>query len=79
MFGITRASGMQLFKAYQKQGKITCIKGKDENPISFYTANIAFVGDGTKFICKAKYNADKHSIGRLEKYIRSTMPNAFTA
>lgn len=78
MFSINRAGGMALYKAYQKQGKITCVKGKDENPISFYTANIAFVGDGSKFIVKAKYNADKNSINRLEKYIMATMPNAFS-
>lgn len=52
MFKINRASGMALFKAYQKKGKITCIKGKDHNPTSFFTTNLSFVGDGNSICCE---------------------------
>ena len=79
MFKINRASGMKLFKSYQKQGHITCIKGKDENPISFYTTNLAFVGDGTKFIVKSKFGANKLALISLEKYLKNKMPYAFSA
>lgn len=79
MFKINRASGMALFRAYKKQGKITCTKGKDENPISFYTQNIAFVGDGTAFTVKSKFGADKNALIGFEKYLKNKMPYAFSA
>ena len=79
MFKINRASGMKLFRAYKHQGKITCTKGKDENPISFYTTNLAFVGDGTAFTVKSKFGANKNALISFEKYLKSNMPYAFSA
>ena len=79
MFKINRASGMALLKAYQKKGQITCIKGKDHNPTSFFTMNLSFVGDGTAFVVKSKYKADSNALGSLEQYLRNKMPNAFAS
>lgn len=79
MFSINRASAMALFNSYKKQGKITCIKGKEHNPTSFFTTNLSFTGDATKFIVKSKYKADAKALGSLEQYLRNKMPNAFTS
>lgn len=79
MFKINRASGMALFRAYQKQGKITCIKGKSHNPTSFFTNNLSFTGDQSNFIVKVKYKADAKALGSLEQYLRNKMPNAFAS
>ena len=79
MFKINRASGMALYKSYQKKGLITCVRGEDHNPISFYTKNLAFVGDSSSFAVKSKYNADTNKLNQLEKYIKNNMPNAFSA
>lgn len=79
MFSINRATGMALFKSYQKRGLITCIKGKDFNPTSFFTMNLSFVGDGTAFVVKSKFKADPKALGSLEQYLRNKMPNAFAS
>ena len=79
MFKINRASGMALFKSYQAKGKITCIKGKDFNPTSFFTTNLSFIGDGTAFVVKSKFKADANALGSLEQYLKNKMPNAFTS
>ena len=79
MFKINRASGMALYKAYQKRGQITCIKGKDHNPTSFFTKNLSFTGDLSTFVVKSKYKADTKALGSLEQYLRNKMPNAFAS
>lgn len=79
MFKINRASGMTLFKSYQSKGKIKCIRGKEHNPISFYTDNLAFIGDGSTFTVKSKYNSNANALNALESYIKTNMPNAFSA
>lgn len=79
MFKINRASGMALYRAYKKQNKITCIKGKDFNPTSFFTANLSFTGDQSTFVVKSKYKADANALGSLEQYLRNKMPNAFAS
>ena len=79
MFKINRASGMVLFKSYQKKGQITCIKGKDFNPTSFFTKNLSFTGDQSTFVVKSKYKADAIALGSLEQYLRNKMPNAFAS
>jgi hypothetical protein len=79
MFKINRASGMALYKAYQQKGLITCIKGKEHNPTSFFTKNISFVGDLSSFVVKSKYKADGSALSRLEQYLKKNMPNSFSA
>lgn len=79
MFKINRASGMTLYKAYQAKGQITCKKGKDHNPTSFFTKNLSFVGDSSTFVVKSKYKADANALGSLEQYLKSKMPNAFAS
>lgn len=79
MFKINRASGMALYRAYKKQNKITCIKGKEHNPTSFFTANLSFTGDQSTFVVKSKYKADAKALGSLEQYLHNKMPNAFAS
>ena len=79
MFKINRATGMVLYKAYKKKGQITCIKGKDFNPTSFFTKNLSFTGDSSTFVVKSKYKADAKALGSLEQYLKNKMPNAFAS
>ncbi len=76
MFKITRALYTKLYKAYDKQKKITCIRGKSDNPDSYFTNNISFSldSDGKTATVKSKFGKQARYCNELMQYINNNHP-----
>ena len=68
-FVITKALYSKLYSAYRKNGKITCVRGKNESPDSFFTPNISFTLNGERAIVKTKYGKNQWFTQQLLEYI----------
>ena len=71
MFAITKALYAKLYKAYDKQKKITCVRGKSDNPDSYFTNNISFSldSDGNTAIVKSKFGKQASFTNSLMKWV----------
>lgn len=75
MFKITRALYTKLYKAYESKGKITCKRGKSDNPDSYFTANISFTlnQDNTATV-KPKFGKQASFTNSLMKLVNDKHP-----
>ena len=75
MFVITKALYTKLYRAYDKQKKITCVRGKDESPDSYFTANISFTlnQDNTATV-KSKFGKQARYCNELMQYVNNNYP-----
>lgn len=73
-FIITKALYSKLYSAYRHKEQITCVRGKDESPDSFFTANISFTLNGNRAIVKTKYNKNQWFTEQLLVYINKKYP-----
>ena len=73
MFKITKALYTKLYKAYDKKKKITCIRGKSDNPDSYFTSNISFTlnSDGKTATVKSKFGKQARYCNELMQYINN--------
>lgn len=71
MFAITKALYTKLYKAYDKQKKITCVRGKSDNPDSYFTNNISFTlnSDGKTATVKPKFGKQASFTNSLMKWV----------
>lgn len=76
MFKITKALYTKLYKAYDKQKKITCVRGKSDNPDSYFTSNISFTldSDDNTAIVKSKFGKQARYCNELMQYINNNHP-----
>ena len=76
MFKITKALYTKLYKAYDKKGKITCVRGKSDNPDSYFTSNISFTlnSDGKTATVKPKFGKQARYCNELMQYINENHP-----
>lgn len=76
MFKITRALYTKLYRAYDKQKKITCKRGKSDNPDSYFTNNISFSldSDGKTATVKPKFGKQARYCNELMQYINNNHP-----
>ena len=73
-FVITKALYSKLYSAYRKKEQITCVRGKCDNPDSFFTPNISFTLNGERAIVKSKYNKNQWFTQQLLEYINKKYP-----
>lgn len=73
-FVITKALYSKLYSAYRHKEQITCVRGKDGSPDSFFTPNIGFTLNGEKAIVKTKYGKNKWFTQQLLVYINEKHP-----
>ena len=75
MFKITKALYTKLYKAYESKGKITCKRGKNESPGSYFTSNISFTlnQDNTATV-KSKFGKQARYCNDLMQYINNKHP-----
>ena len=73
-FVITKALYSKLYSAYRQNGKITCVRGNDESPDSFFTPNISFTLNGERAIVKTKYNKNQWFTEQLLAYVNKKYP-----
>lgn len=76
MFKITLALYKKLYRAYKAKGKITCVRGKDENPDSYFTSNISFTlnSDGKTATVKSKFGKQARYCNELMQYLNNNHP-----
>lgn len=76
MFKITRALYTKLYKAYESKGKITCKRGKSDNPDSYFTNNISFSldSDGKTATVKSKFGKQASFTNSLMKWVNDKHP-----
>lgn len=75
MFKITLALYKKLYIAYKAKGKITCVRGKDESPDSYFTSNISFTlnQDNTATV-KSKFGKQASFTNSLMKWVNENHP-----
>ena len=73
-FIITKALYSKLYSAYRHKEQITCVRGKDESPDSFFTPNISFTLNGERAIVKTKYNKNQWFTQQLLEYVNKKYP-----
>ena len=75
MFKITRALYTKLYRVYDKKGKITCVRGKNDNPDSYFTSNISFTlnQDNTATV-KSKFGKQASFTNSLMKWVNDKHP-----
>ena len=76
MFKITKAMYTKLYRAYESKGKITCVRGKSDNPDSYFTSNISFTlnSDGKTATVKPKFGKQARYCNELMQYINENHP-----
>ena len=76
MFKITKALYTKLYRAYESKGKITCVRGKSDNPDSYFTSNMSFTlnSDGKTATVKPKFGKQARYCNELMQYINNNHP-----
>ena len=76
MFKITKALYTKLYKAYDKQKKITCVRGKSDSPDSYFTSNISFTldSDDNTATVKSKFGKQASFANSLMKWVNDKHP-----
>lgn len=70
MFKITKALYTKLYRAYESKGKITCVRGKSDNPDSYFTSNISFtLNQDNTAIVKPKFGKQASFTNSLMKWV----------
>lgn len=76
MFIITLALYNSMYRAYNKKKKITCVRGKDNSPDSYFTSNISFTlnSDGKTATVKPKFGKQASYCNSLMQYVNNNHP-----